>query len=80
MAVALITAGIVILADVGATLLWQEPASSLYASVRQHSAASASAAIVLIGEVREIADGNVINERQVFARHSPAHQIIAVLK
>lgn len=40
-AVALITAGLIILADVGATLLWQEPASSLYASVRQHSAASA---------------------------------------
>jgi sortase A len=41
LAVALITAGLVILADVAATLLWQEPASSLYASVRQHSAASA---------------------------------------
>jgi sortase A len=41
LAVALITAGVVILVDVAATLLWQEPASSLYASVRQHSAASA---------------------------------------
>jgi sortase A len=39
-AVALITAGIVILADVGTTLLWQEPASSLYASIRQHEADS----------------------------------------
>lgn len=35
---ALITAGIVILADVATTLLWQEPASSLYASVQQHNA------------------------------------------
>ena len=41
LAVALITAGIVILADVGLTLLWQEPTSSIYASVRQHSAESA---------------------------------------
>jgi sortase A len=41
LAVALITAGLVILADVGATLLWQEPTSSIYASVRQHNASSA---------------------------------------
>jgi sortase A len=41
LAVALITAGVVVLADVGATLLWQEPVSSLYASVRQHNAESA---------------------------------------
>jgi sortase A len=41
LAVALITAGLVILADVAATLLWQEPASSIYASVRQHSAEGA---------------------------------------
>jgi sortase A len=41
LSVALITAGLVILADVGATLLWQEPASSIYASVRQHDAESA---------------------------------------
>jgi sortase A len=41
LAVALITAGLIVLADVAATLLWQEPASSLYASVRQHDARSA---------------------------------------
>jgi len=41
LSVALITAGLVILADVAATLLWQEPASSIYASVRQHSAEGA---------------------------------------
>ncbi len=41
LAVALITAGIVILADAGLTLLWQEPASGIYASVRQHRAESA---------------------------------------
>ena len=41
LAVALITAGIIILADVGLTLLWQEPISSIYASVRQHDAESA---------------------------------------
>ena len=38
LSVALITAGVVILADVAATLIWQEPASSLYASVQQHDA------------------------------------------
>ncbi|TMK71258.1 MAG: class E sortase [Actinobacteria bacterium] len=41
LAVALITAGLVVLADVGLTLVWQEPASSIYASVRQHDAESA---------------------------------------
>jgi len=38
LSVALITAGVVVLADVATTLLWQEPTSSLYASVQQHSA------------------------------------------
>jgi sortase A len=38
LSVALITAGLVVLADVVATLLWEEPASSLYASVKQHDA------------------------------------------
>jgi sortase A len=41
LAVALITAGLVVLADVGLTLVWQEPTSSIYASVRQHDAESA---------------------------------------
>jgi sortase A len=40
LSVALITAGVLILADVAATLIWQEPTSSLYASVRQHNARS----------------------------------------
>jgi sortase A len=38
LSVALITAGLVVLADVVTTLLWEEPASSLYASVKQHDA------------------------------------------
>jgi sortase A len=38
LSVALITAGVVILADVAATLIWQEPTSSVYASVKQHEA------------------------------------------
>jgi sortase A len=38
LSVTLITAGFVVLADVGATLLWEEPISSLYASVKQHDA------------------------------------------
>jgi sortase A len=35
---ALITAGAVILADVGTTLLWKEPLSSVYASIKQGQA------------------------------------------
>jgi sortase A len=35
LAVALIAAGIVVLADVGVTLAWKEPLSALYASIRQ---------------------------------------------
>ena len=38
LSVTLITAGLVVLADVVATLLWEEPASSLYATVKQHDA------------------------------------------
>jgi sortase A len=38
LSVTLITAGLVVLADVAATLFWEEPASSLYASVKQHDA------------------------------------------
>ena len=38
LSIALITAGLVILADVAVTLAWQEPTSSIYASVRQHRA------------------------------------------
>ncbi len=38
--VALITAGIVILADAGMTMAWQEPLSAAYGSFRQNQAAS----------------------------------------
>ena len=41
--VMLITAGIVVLADVATTLIWREPISSLYASIRQGDASSALA-------------------------------------
>ncbi|MGH2925287.1 MAG: class E sortase [Solirubrobacterales bacterium] len=40
LSVALITAGVVILADVATTLAWREPVSSLYGSIQQHEAAS----------------------------------------
>jgi sortase A len=36
---ALITAGIVVLADVGITLAYREPISSIYGSIKQHAAA-----------------------------------------
>jgi sortase A len=35
-AVALITAGVVVLADVATTLAWKEPVSSVYGSIQQH--------------------------------------------
>jgi sortase A len=35
-AVALITAGVIVLADVAATLAWKEPISSIYGSIQQH--------------------------------------------
>jgi sortase A len=38
--VALITAGLVMLADVATTLAWREPVSSIYGSIQQHQAAS----------------------------------------
>jgi sortase A len=38
LSVALITAGIVVLADVGATLLWKEPLSTVYGSIKQGQA------------------------------------------
>jgi sortase A len=38
--VALITAGLVILADVATTLAWKEPVSSIYGSIQQHQAES----------------------------------------
>ena len=44
-AVAMITAGLVVLADVGVTLAWKEPVSSLYASVRQSDAGDDVAAL-----------------------------------
>lgn len=40
LAVALITAGCVIMADVAATLLWKEPVSAAYAAIRQNAASS----------------------------------------
>src|SRR3954468_7231710 len=38
LSVTLITAGLVVLADVAATLIWEEPSSSLYASIKQRDA------------------------------------------
>lgn len=38
--ITLITAGVVLFADVGVTLLWQEPVSAAYGSLKQHQAAS----------------------------------------
>jgi len=40
LSIALITAGLVVIADVGITLAYKEPLSSIYASIRQEEAAS----------------------------------------
>jgi sortase A len=40
LSIALITAGLVVLADVGITLAYREPISSLYGSIKQHAAAN----------------------------------------
>jgi sortase A len=40
LSIALITAGLVVLADVGITLAYKEPLSSIYASIKQEEAAS----------------------------------------
>ena len=39
MSIALITAGLVVLLDVGLTLAYREPVSSIYGSIKQHAAA-----------------------------------------
>lgn len=39
MSIALVTAGLVVLLDVGLTLAYREPVSSIYASIKQHAAA-----------------------------------------
>ena len=39
LSIALITAGLVVLLDVGLTLAYREPVSSIYGSIKQHAAA-----------------------------------------
>jgi hypothetical protein len=38
LSIVLITAGLVVLADVGATLAWKEPVSSIYGAIQQQRA------------------------------------------
>jgi sortase A len=45
LSIALITAGVVILADVGATLAWKEPISSIYGALRQAGASNDAEAL-----------------------------------
>ncbi|HET6831307.1 MAG TPA: sortase [Solirubrobacterales bacterium] len=59
--VALITAGVVILADVVSTLIWKEPLSAVYAEVRQNQAAgeldTVSDEFLRSPEVADVASG-----------------------
>jgi len=68
MSVALITAGIVILADVAATLLWQEPLSAAYAQIQQNQAAgeldTLSDEFLDDPDVADVTTGNADAERQ----------------
>jgi len=66
--VALITAGLVILADVAATLIWKEPLSAVYAQVRQGQAAdeldTVSDQFLADPEVAGLAsDGDAVEQR-----------------
>ena len=45
LSIALITAGLVVMADVGLTLAWEEPLSSIYGSLRQREAEEQLAAL-----------------------------------
>jgi sortase A len=69
--VALITAGLVVLADVATTLAWKEPVSSVYGSIQQHKAA---------GELADLEDAfpTRADLRRV-ARLSGSHQKVGEL-
>jgi sortase A len=69
--VALITAGLIVLADVATTLAWREPVSSVYGSIQQHKAA---------GELADLEDSfpTRADLRRV-ARLKGSHQKVGVL-
>lgn len=67
-AVAMITAGTVLLADVAATLLWKEPLSAAYAAIRQAQASdeldAVSASFIDDPEVADLRDRDAAGSRQ----------------
>ena len=67
-AVAMITAGTVLLADVAATLLWKEPLSAAYAAIRQAQASdeldAVSASFIDDPEVADLRDRGEAGSRQ----------------
>jgi sortase A len=67
LSVALITAGVVILADVATTLAWREPVSSLYGSIQQHKAedelADLEASFPSSGDLRKAARARTSRSR-----------------
>jgi sortase A len=66
--VALITAGVVILADVAVTLLWKEPLSAAYSEIRQNQASgeldSVSEEFLGDPDVADLAGGNAALEQR----------------
>ena len=67
-AVAMITAGTVLLADVAATLLWKEPLSAAFAAIRQAQASdeldAVSASFIDDPEVADLRDRDAAGSRQ----------------
>ena len=65
--ISLITAGLVILTDVGMTIAWQEPVSSIYGSVKQGQAADElerlEEAFPSAGDLEALQDSNGVREK-----------------
>ena len=71
LSIALITAGLVVIADVGITLAYKEPLSSIYASIKQEEAASQLSALEASYPTRA--------DRRAVARVSNPKRRIAIL-
>ncbi|MDP9483790.1 MAG: class E sortase [Chloroflexota bacterium] len=67
LSISLITAGLVILVDVGLTLAWKEPLSSIYGSIKQNAAADDLADLESRFPSQELA-ARALDEREVAKR------------
>jgi sortase A len=69
LATALITAGVIVLADAAMTLAWKEPVSSIYGEIRQAHAAGQLENLErsFAGELGELGDGNEPEQARALA-------------